>query len=244
MNEETNKADKKNNVDVPKHIAVILDGNRRYAKRLMLQPWKGHEVGTKNLERLLGWCKELGVKELTLYAFSMQNFNRPKEEFDFLMKIFNDEFDRLLNEESLHKDKVKVRVIGRIEHFPAELYEKMKKVMEMTKDYDNYIVNFAMAYGGREEIVDAVKVIAKKVVSGEIDVEDINQESFGDALYMNDAPELIIRTGGEMRTSNFLPWQSTYSEWFFVKEMWPEFTKDNLIAVFEKFNKRHRRFGK
>ena len=244
MGKEIDKVDVACKVEVPKHIAVILDGNRRYAKRLALQPWKGHKVGAENLERLLDWCRELGVKELTLYAFSMQNFNRPKEEFDFLMKIFNNEFDKLLKEKKIHEDKVKIKFIGRIENFPAELYEKMKKIMEMTKDYGDYIVNFAMAYGGREEIVDATKKIARKVVSGEMDVNDIDQESFGEALYMNDAPELIIRTGGEKRTSNFLPWQSIYSEWFFVKEMWPEFTKSDLIAVFEEFNKRNRRFGK
>ena len=120
----------------------------------------------------------------------------------------------------------------------------MKKVMEMTKDYGDYIINFAMAYGGREVIVDATKKIAEKVKSGELDVSDINEESFSDALYMKDCPDLIIRTGGERRTSNFLQWQSTYSEWFFLDKMWPEFEKEDLLKVINQFESCDRRFGK
>ena len=151
------------NVTVPKHVAIILDGNRRFAKRLMKEPWKGHELGAKKLEKLFDWCNEIGIKELTVYAFSVQNFNRPKTEFDHLMKIFNEEFERLLHDKKLHERKVKIRIIGRIKKFPQDLYEKMKKVMNMTKDYTNYIINFAMAYGGREEIIDATKKVAEKI---------------------------------------------------------------------------------
>ena len=232
------------NVNVPGHVAIILDGNRRFAKRLMKEPWKGHELGAKKLEKLFDWCSEIGVKELTVYAFSVQNFNRPKMEFDYLMKIFNEEFGRLLLDEKLHKRKVKIRIIGRIDKFPRDLYEKMKKVMDMTKDYNDHIINFAMAYGGREEIVDATKKIAEKIKSGELDVNDINEESFSDSLYMKDCPDLIIRTGGDRRTSNFLPWQSTYSEWFFLDKMWPEFDKSDLVKSIREFNERERRFGR
>lgn len=232
------------NVNVPGHIAIVLDGNRRFAKRLMKEPWKGHELGAKKLEKLFDWCSEIGVKELTVYAFSIQNFNRPKREFNYLMKIFNEEFGRLLLDEKVHERKVKIRIIGRIEKFPKDLYEKMKKVMDMTKDYDNYIINFAMAYGGREEIVDATKKVAEKIKSGELNVSEINEESFSDALYMKDCPDLIIRTGGDKRTSNFLPWQSTYAEWFFLEKMWPEFEKEDLVNVIAEFNDRERRFGR
>ena len=232
------------NVTVPKHVAIILDGNRRFAKRLMKEPWKGHELGAEKLERLFDWSREIGIKELTVYAFSIQNFNRPKKEFDYLMKIFNEEFDRLLHDEKLHKSKIKIRVIGRIEKFPKDLYEKMKKVMDMTKDYNNHTINFAMAYGGREEIIDATKKIAEKIKSGELSVSDINEGIFSDSLYMKDYPDLIIRTGGDRRTSNFLPWQSTYSEWFFLEKMWPEFEKEDLVNVIAEFNDRERRFGR
>ena len=232
------------NVNVPGHVAIILDGNRRFAKRLMKEPWKGHELGAKKLEKLFDWSRELGIKELTVYAFSVQNFNRPKMEFDYLMKIFNEEFERLLHDEKVHERKVKIRIIGRIEKFPKDLYEKMKKVMEMTKDYNDYIINFAMAYGGREEIVDATKKIAEKIKSGELDVIDINEDIFSDSLYMKDYPDLIIRTGGDRRTSNFLPWQGTYSEWFFLDKMWPEFDKSDLVNVINEFNSRERRFGR
>ena len=231
-------------VNVPCHVAIILDGNRRFAKRLMKEPWKGHELGAKKLENLFDWCSEIGVKELTVYAFSVQNFNRPKMEFDYLMKIFNEEFNRLLHDEKLHKRKVKIRIIGRIKKFPKDLYEKMKKVMDMTNDYNDYTINFAMAYGGREEIIDATKKVAEKVKSGELDVSDINEESFSEALYMKDCPDLIIRTGGDKRTSNFLPWQSTYSEWFFLEKMWPEFEKEDLVNVIDGFKDRERRFGR
>jgi tritrans,polycis-undecaprenyl-diphosphate synthase [geranylgeranyl-diphosphate specific] len=210
----------------------------------MKEPWKGHELGAERLEKLFEWCREIGVKEVTLYAFSIQNFNRPKKEFDYLMKIFNDEFDDLLKDEKLHKHNVKIRVIGRIEKFPKDLYEKMKRVMEVTKDYGDYIINFAMAYGGREEIIDATKKVAEKIKSGELDVNGIDEDSFSNELYMSGCPDLIIRTGGDQRTSNFLLWQSTYSEWFFLEKMWPEFEKGDLINVINKFNDRERRFGR
>ena len=191
------------NESIPGHIAIILDGNRRFAKRLMKEPWKGHELGAKKLERLFDWCRGVGIKELTVYAFSIQNFNRPKMEFDYLMKIFNEEFERLLEDNTLHERKVRIRIIGRIEKFPKYLYEKMKKIMDITRDYNDYTINFAMAYGGREEIIDATKKIAEKIKSGDLDMGDINDKSFSSELYMKDCPDLIIRTGGDRRTSNF-----------------------------------------
>lgn len=230
---------------VPRHVGIILDGNRRFAKRLMLKPWMGHEWGAKKVEKLFEWCKDLGVKELTLYAFSIQNFNRPKEEFDYLMNVFKKEFDNLIKDTSrLHVNKIRFSFIGRIWMFPKEVQERMNKLMEMTKDYSDYKVNFAMAYGGREEVIDAVKKLADELKNGKVNVEEINEEVFAKNLYMDSSPELIIRTGGEKRTSNFLIWQSHYSEWIFLEKLWPEFEKEDFIACIEDYNNRQRRFGK
>jgi tritrans,polycis-undecaprenyl-diphosphate synthase [geranylgeranyl-diphosphate specific] len=229
---------------VPKHIGIILDGNRRFAKKLMIKPWKGHEWGAKKVEALLDWAAELGIKELTLYSFSMQNMNRPKEEFDFLMKIFEKEFARLENDERLAKEGIRINFIGRIHLFPKHIYECCMRIMEKTKHHSNYIINFAMAYGGREEVIDAVMKLSEDVKEGRLDPERINEDIFQNYLYTPDEPDLIIRTGGDHRTSNFLIWQSNYSEWFFLEKTWPEFEKEDLVKVIDKFNNRERRFGK
>jgi len=228
----------------PEHIGIILDGNRRFAKRLMLQPWKGHELGFEKLKKLFKWCKELDIKEITLYCFSMQNFNRPKKEFDYLMSLFEKGFNEVLTNKDIHKDKIKINIIGRHYLFPEKVQKQIKKVIELTKDYNNYKINIAIAYGGREEIIDAVKKIAEKVKNKELDIKNINEETFSENLYLNSNPDLIIRTGGDRRTSNFLPWQSIYSEWFFLEKTWPEFEKQDLINVIEEYKNRKRRFGK
>jgi len=228
----------------PEHIGIILDGNRRFAKRLMLQPWKGHELGFEKLKKLFKWCKELDIKEITLYCFSMQNFNRPKKEFDYLMNLFEKGFNEVLTNKDIHKDKIKINIIGRHYLFPEKVQKQIKKVIELTKDYNNYKINIAIAYGGREEIIDAVKKIAEKVKNKELDIKNINEETFSENLYLNSNPDLIIRTGGDRRTSNFLPWQSIYSEWFFLEKTWPEFEKQDLINVIEEYKNRKRRFGK
>lgn len=234
---------KPTNSKVPKHIGIILDGNRRFAKRLMMKPWKGHEWGAKKIEKLLEWCKELDIKELTLYAFSVENFNRTKEEFNYLMDLFRKEFDKYKEHPKIHENKIRINVIGRTWMFPKDIQEKMHNIIEKTKNYNNYIINFAMAYGGRQEVVDAVKKIAEQVKNNKLDVEQINEETFSKNLYFNDEPDLIIRTGGEKRTSNFLIWQSHYSEWFFLEKHWPEFEKEDLIEAIEDYKKRNRRFG-
>jgi len=219
-----------------KHVGIILDGNRRFAKRLMLEPWKGHELGAEKIEKLLEWLKEFSIKELTLYCFSLENFNRPKKEFDFLMKIFKKEFSKLKEDKKVHENKIKIRFIGKTELFDSELQGILKDLMEATKDYSDFMINFALGYGGRQEIIDAV---SKLVKSG----DEINEENLQKNLWLEDEPELIIRTGGEKRTSNFLPWQSVYSEWIFLDKLWPEFTKQDLADCIEKFKKRGRRFG-
>ncbi len=232
------------NNKVPKHIGIILDGNRRFSKRLMVKPWKGHEYGAKKIEKLLEWCKELGIKELTLYAFSIENFNRPKKEFDYLMNLFRKEFSRLKDDKRIHENKIRINIIGRIHMFPKMVQESMNEVMEKTKDYKDYIINFAMAYGGRTEVIDAAKKIAEMVKNGKLNVEDINEEVFSKNLYFKDEPDLIIRTGGEKRTSNFLIYQGAYAEWLFLEKMWPEFEKEDLKEAIVEYGKRKRRFGR
>ncbi len=231
------------NNTVPRHIGIILDGNRRFAKRLMIKPWKGHEWGVKKLEKLLNWCRELDIKELTLYAFSIDNFNRPKEEFDYLMDVFRDSFDRLKNDPRIDKYKIRINIIGRINLFPKDLQKKMYYIMNKTKNYKNYIINFAMAYGGRAEIIDAVKKIAEQIKKGKLNIKNINEKLFAKNLYLNSEPDLIIRTGGEKRTSDFLNFQSGYSEWIFLDKLWPEFDKKDFISCIYQYKLRARRFG-
>ena len=229
---------------VPHHIGFIMDGNRRFSKRLMMKPWKGHEWGAKKVRKVFDWCKEYGISEITLYTFSIQNFNRPKKEFDYLMDIFRRNFRRLEKDKQITESGIRVNVIGRLWLFPKDIQEMMHKVMEKTKHNKDYIANFAMAYGGQEEVIDATKRIAQKIKEGSIEVDDINQEVFRQYLYTSDEPDLIIRTGGEQRTSNFLAFQSAYSEWFFVEKMWPEFSKHDFNRILKEYTVRHRRFGK
>ncbi|MAG91244.1 di-trans,poly-cis-decaprenylcistransferase [Candidatus Woesearchaeota archaeon] len=228
---------------VPRHIAIILDGNRRYAKRLGLQPWKGHEYGIKKLEELLVWCQEIGIKELTLYSFSTENFKRSKTEIDFLFNLFKQKFRNMSHSGTFDKG-IRVNVIGRLEMFPEGIRNAMLDIMEKTKNNDKLTVNFAMAYGGRQEITDSVKKIAENVKKGKLNANDIDENLIASNLYLKSEPDLVIRPGGEIRTSNFLTWQSTYSEWIFLKDkLWPEFTKEDLLKCIEEFNTRERRFG-
>ncbi len=228
---------------VPMHIAIILDGNRRFAKRLMMKPWKGHEWGEKKVEDLLTWCDDLKIKELTLYTFSLENFNRPKKELDYLMKIFKESFEKIKVDPRLKENSIKVNFIGRIEMFPSDVTKAMRELEKKTKNNSAHIINFAMAYGGQDEIVEAAKKIAQKVKEGKLDIKKINKETFEDNLYMKDSPDMIIRTGGEKRSSNFLPYQSAYSEWFYIEKMWPEFEKEDFIKCIKEFGQRQRRFG-
>lgn len=228
---------------VPKHIAIILDGNRRFAKKLGLQPWKGHEYGIKKLEELLEWCIELGIKEVTLYCFSTENFRRSKKEIDYLFNLFWGEFAKMRAGQGIFKDKVKVNVIGRLDMFSEKMRNAMIESMEKTKKNKALVVNFAMAYGGRQEIVYAVKAIIKKIQNKKINPNKINENTITRHLYLKSEPDVVIRPGGEIRTSNFLTWQSVYSELIFLDKLWPEFTKEDLIKCMEEFKRRERRFG-
>ena len=169
--------------NAPKHIAVILDGNRRYAKKLGIPQFKGHEKGFNKIKDMLGWCIDLGVKELTLYCFSTENFNRDKKEVDYLFDLFRKKIDGFKKDKQIHDNKVKISVIGRISMFPQDMQKSMKEIMEMTKDYGNYELNLALAYGGRSEIVDAVI----KLVKGG---KEISEESITSSLYLPDNVDL------------------------------------------------------
>jgi tritrans,polycis-undecaprenyl-diphosphate synthase [geranylgeranyl-diphosphate specific] len=236
----------------PKHIGVILDGNRRFAKRLMLKPWMGHEWGAKKIGKLMKWCLELGVKEVSLYVFSVDNFNRPKEEFDYILNVFRKSCKELkdkIEKDSKFKDeaekaKVKIRFLGRLNMFPKDIQDMMKEIMEKSAKNDNLVVNFCMAYGGRQEIVDAARKIAKDLEKGKISQKDIDEESFKKYLYMSDDPDLIIRTGGEKRLSGFLLYQSSYTELVFLEKFWPEFEKKDLVKAINDYKQRDRRFGR
>jgi len=224
---------------VPRHIGIILDGNRRFAKRLMLKPWKGHEWGAKKVEELFNWCLEYNIKELTLFCFSIENFNRPKEEFDYLINIFKKEFSNLLNDERIYKNQIKVNFIGRLWMLPEDLKKILNDLMEKTKNHKNYQVNFAIAYGGKQEIIDAVKKIKENQ-----NIKEINEEVFSKNLNLNSDIDLIIRTGGEKRISNFLIWQGSYAELIFIDKLWPEFSKEDFVECLNEYDKRERRFGK
>jgi len=229
---------------VPGHIAIILDGNRRYAGKIGLQPWKGHEFGLRKLEELFGWCIELGIKEVTLYCFSTENFKRAKKEVNYLFSLFWKEFGKMKKGEGVFKDRVKVNIIGRMSMFSEKMQKAMLEAMQKTRNNKALAANFALAYGGRQEIVDAVKKIALNFQKNKIKANEINEKLITQNLYLKSEPDLVIRPGGEIRTSNFLTWQSVYSEWIFIDKLWPEFTKNDLISCIEEFSKRERRFGK
>ncbi len=219
------------------HIAIILDGNRRFAKKILKEPWKGHEHGAEKVEKLLDWCDELNINQITIYALSIENLKRSEKEVEYLMNLFEKELIKLRDDERLDKRKIKIIFIGKKELLRKEFQELMSDIENKTRNNNRFFINFAIAYGGRQEIIEAIKKIKREN-------KEINEENFKDCLWLKEEPDLIIRTGGEKRTSNFLPWQSTYSEWIFLDKLWPEFEKQDLIDAVEELNKRQRRFGK
>ena len=232
----------------PEHIAVILDGNRRWALKHSLNPWMGHRQGAEKVEELLDWCLEMGVKSVTLYAFSTENFRRSPKEVEEIMKITEEKLRKLLTDKRIHENNVKVKIIGRKSLLPKSLRKLADEVEESTKNYNKHFLNIALAYGGRAEIVDAARKIAERVEKGEIGSKQIDEKLFEKFLYTahlpKQDPDLIIRTSGEERLSGFLLWQSAYSELCFLDIYWPEFRKIDLLRAIRTFQKRKRRFGK
>ena len=224
--------------NLPKHIGIILDGNRRYAKKHGMPTLKGHEKGYNKINDVLKWCTELGIKEVTLYCLSTENFNRSKEEIDYLFSLFRSRIGDFKKDKAIHDNKVKISFVGRLSMFPEDMQKSMKEVMEATKNYENYKLNLALAYGSRSELVEAFKKIIKK------GIKEIDESTIQENLYVPDDVDLLIRPGGEKRLSNFLLWQNSYAELVFIDLLWPEFTKQDLIGCIEEYKKRQRRFGR
>jgi len=231
----------------PEHIAIILDGNRRWASEQSLNPWSGHHHGADKIEDLLDWCLDLGVKSITLYAFSTENFQRHPEEVEELMMIAEGKLRGVLTDERIHEHRVRVKVIGRSSLLPKNLQGMIKDVEDATKDYGEHFLNVALAYGGRAEIVDAARKIAQKVDEGKLKPDMIDEKVFERFLYTahmpKQDPDLIIRTSGEERLSGFLLWQSAYSELCFLDVYWPAFRKIDLLRALRTYQQRKRRFG-
>lgn len=231
----------------PEHIAIILDGNRRWASEKVLNPWLGHEKGAEKVEELLDWCLKLDVKSVTLYAFSTENFRRTSDEVQEIMRIAEQWFRTLLTDERIRKDKIRVKVIGRVGLLPESLQQLIGTVEKSTENYTEHFLNFAFAYGGRAEIVDAARKIAEEVHDGKLNPKNVDEKTFEQHLYTSHMPQqdpdLIIRTSGEERMSGFLLWQSAYSELCFLDVYWPDFRVIDLLRAVRTFQKRKRRYG-
>lgn len=229
----------------PHHIGLIVDGNRRFAQMKGLASAAGHDAGSRKLEDFLRWCWRLEIKIVTLYGFSTENHNRSQEEVDYLMELILRKLKEYQVDPLIHEEKVKIKVIGQRDNLSEELVREICKTEELTKDYDRFQLNIAISYGGRAEIVDAVKKLAGKVSQGELALEDINEALFSEHLYTEGIPDpdLIIRTSGEERLSGFLIWQSAYSELYFTEVFWPAFRMIDLWRAVRVYQQRERRFG-
>ena len=224
---------------VPFHVGIIMDGNGRWARQRGLPRLAGHRAGVENIRRIFRACVELGVKMLTIYAFSTENWRRPADEVSGLLDIFARVIDRELDE--LRREGVQLRHLGRLEGISDSLKTKVQRAVEVTRSNDRLIVNVAFNYGGRAEIVDAVR----RIVQAGVPADEINEEVIGRFLYTAGIPDpdLIIRTSGELRTSNFLIWQAAYAEYYVTPTLWPDFDKEELRRALEAFGQRDRRYG-
>lgn len=230
----------------PKHIAIIMDGNRRWAKKNLIPVPLAHKKGVEVLEETARYCNKIGIKYLTVYAFSTENWKRTAEEIKAIMSLLEAYLDRFLKTADL--ENIKLRILGDLdsESIPDVLRKKMHKMEELTGNNTGLQLNIAFNYGGRAEIIRASKILAQKVLDGELEIDDINEQAFSNSLYTagQDDPDIVIRTSGELRTSNFLPWQITYSEFIFLEKFWPEFTSQDIDNAIEMFSNRNRRKGK
>lgn len=229
---------------LPKHVAVIMDGNGRWAKQRNLHRVEGHKHGVDSVRTIVRLCGELGISYLTLYAFSMENWARPSDEVTTLMEYLA--FFLIQETPDLLKKNVRIQAIGRLELLPEAAQEQLKKSIEATSHCTGLTLVLALSYGSREEILRAVKEIAQNVKDGKIEIQNISEQSFSNALYTSGMPDpdLLIRTSGEMRLSNFLLWQLSYSELYVTKTLWPDFGEAELFEALENYAQRNRRFGK
>ena len=228
---------------VPRHVAVIMDGNGRWAKRRMQPRLFGHRAGAESLRAVLRACREHGVEYLTVYAFSTENWVRPADEVSGLMSLLRTFLKK--DEHELHENQVRLRVTGRIGDLPKAVRAELERVMEATKHYEKGHLILALSYGGRTEIVDAVRVLAAKAKAGEIDPAQIDEALLARHLYLPDVPDpdLMIRTSGELRLSNFLLWELSYAEFYFVDTLWPDFREADFAQALAEYSRRRRRFG-
>ncbi len=225
------------NKKVPNHLGIILDGNRRWAEEKHLPLFLGHRRGSETVKKIINLVLQKGVKILTLFVFSTENWKRSQKEINYLMNLLGKAFSKKYIQEICEKG-IKVKIIGERDKFTKSLRDKIKQIEELTKDNKNMILNFALSYGGRAEIVHAIKNIIEK----NIPIEKINEETIKENLWISDA-DLIIRTGKEQRISNFLIWQAAYSELYFSAKYWPDFAEQDLNAAFSEYASRQRRFG-
>lgn len=227
---------------LPEHVAIIMDGNRRWAKKNNLSTPRGHKEGAENLKRIAKFANKIGIKHLTVYAFSTENWKRSQEEVGAIMKLLK---FYLLDFFNWSDENIKINVLGRIAELPKDLKDQIHKIEEKTKNNTGLVLNICFNYGGRDEIVTATKNIAQKVLDGELKIEDINEKLFSNYLYTANQPDpdLLIRTSGEERISNFLPWQISYSEFVFTDKFWPEYNEQEFLNSIQIYQKRTRRFG-
>lgn len=231
------------NNNLPKHIAIIMDGNRRWAKKRMLPVKLGHREGAETLKKVVRYANKLGIEYVTVYAFSTENWKREQEEVDALMSLLETYLDDFAKEADT--ENIVIRVIGRRKELSERLLQKIDQTIERTKNNTGTIFTIALNYGGRDEIVTAIKNIAEDVKNNKVDIDSITEELVSDYMYTKNMPDpdLMIRTSGELRTSNFLPWQLVYSEFLFLDKYWPDFSEKDIDEAVEVYRKRNRKFG-
>lgn len=229
--------------NLPKHIAIIMDGNRRWAKSKNMPVSFGHKEGAKTLEKIVRYANKIGIKYITVYAFSTENWKRTTEEVIALMNLFQSYLDDY--SKRADSENIKVKIIGNRQGLSEKMQKSIEKCMERTKNNTGITFNIALNYGGRDEITNAVKHIAEKIQNKEINIEDITEQMISDNLYTAEQPDpdLLIRTSGELRLSNFLPWQLAYTEFLFVDKNWPDFNEKDLDDAIEVYKRRNRKFG-
>ncbi len=233
-----------NKDNLPRHLAIIMDGNGRWAKQQGLLRAFGHEKGTKSVRITVETCAKLGIENLTLYAFSTENWNRPKLEVDTLMKLLVNSLKKELA--TLEKNNIRLNCIGNIELLPTKAKNELLSVIEKTKNNTRMTLTLALSYGSREELLNVVKIISEKVKNNIISIDTLDESIINEHLYTHNLPDvdLVIRTSGEHRISNFLLWQIAYAEFYFTEVLWPDFKEDDLYAAIISYQKRERRFGK
>lgn len=242
-NSNSKKESDISNITLPVHLGIIMDGNGRWAKKRGLPRSAGHKAGGQTFRTITRYCSDIGIKYLTLYAFSTENWNRPKQEVDMLMKYFKDYLTEALRD--FRDDTIVLKFLGDMSAFPDDLRSLMIENQELSAGRGGMVLNLAMNYGGRAEIVNAVKKISQQLLDGKIEIDSINEQMISDNLYTvgQPDPDFIIRPSGEYRTSNFLLWQSAYAEYYIDDVLWPDYTKEHINRALIEYSKRNRRFG-